>query len=52
MIITAKALQIENSDPTEEEVKKALDGNLCRCTGYAKIIEAVLAAKDRIKQPS
>ncbi|MBA7487317.1 Carbon monoxide dehydrogenase small chain [subsurface metagenome] len=52
MIITAKALQIENSDPTEEEVKKALDGNLCRCTGYAKIIEAILAAKDRIKQPS
>lgn len=52
IIITAKALQIENSDPTEEEVKKALDGNLCRCTGYAKIIEAVLAAKDRIKQPS
>ena len=46
MIMTAKAFLDENPDPTEGEVKKALDGNLCRCTGYVKIIEAVLAAKD------
>ena len=45
MIMAAKALLDENPSPTEEEVKKWLDGNLCRCTGYVKIIEAVLAAK-------
>ena len=45
MIMMAKALLDENPNPTEEEVKKGLDGNLCRCTGYVKIIEAVLAAK-------
>ncbi|MBU2497615.1 MAG: (2Fe-2S)-binding protein [Proteobacteria bacterium] len=44
MIMTAKALLTENPNPTEEEVKEALQGNLCRCTGYTKIIEAVLAA--------
>lgn len=42
MVITAKALLIENKNPTEEEVKEALSGNLCRCTGYKKIIEAVM----------
>jgi len=45
MIMVAKALLDENPNPTEEEVKKGLDGNLCRCTGYVKIVEAVLAAK-------
>ena len=45
MIMMAKALLDENPNPTEEEVKEGLDGNLCRCTGYVKIIEAVLAAK-------
>ena len=45
MIMAAKALLDENPNPTEEEVKEGLDGNLCRCTGYVKIIEAVLAAK-------
>lgn len=46
MVLTAKALLDRNSDPTEEEIKKALSGNLCRCTGYVKIVEAVqLAAK-------
>jgi len=47
MILAAKALLDENPSPTEEEVKKGLDGNLCRCTGYVKIIEAVVAAKDK-----
>lgn len=47
MIMTAKALLDENPDPNEEQVKKGLDGNLCRCTGYIKIIEAVLAAKEK-----
>jgi carbon-monoxide dehydrogenase small subunit len=49
MILIAKALLDENPDPTEEEVKDYLSGNLCRCTGYVKIVEAVLAAKDKMK---
>ena len=44
MVLTAKALLEENPSPTEEEIKHALAGNLCRCTGYAKIIDAVIAA--------
>lgn len=47
-IMAAKALLDENPNPTEEEVKEWLSGNLCRCTGYTKIIEAVLAARDKI----
>lgn len=45
MILTAKALLDENPNPTEDEVKRALTGNLCRCTGYVKIVEAILAAR-------
>jgi len=44
MILSAHALLGQNSDPTEEEIKKALEGNICRCTGYQKIIRAVQAA--------
>jgi len=44
MIISAKALLDKNPEPTVFEVKDALSGNLCRCTGYTKIIEAVLDA--------
>jgi aerobic-type carbon monoxide dehydrogenase small subunit (CoxS/CutS family) len=44
MILSAYALLNRNPRPTPQEVCKALDGNLCRCTGYVKIIEAVLAA--------
>ena len=50
MILTTKALLDENSNPTQEEVKKALAGNLCRCTGYVKIIDAVLAAAEEIRK--
>ncbi|MCD8370997.1 MAG: (2Fe-2S)-binding protein [Clostridiales bacterium] len=46
MIISAKALLDKNPNPTESEIREALKGNLCRCTGYVKIVEAVqLAAK-------
>jgi len=44
MVISSKALLDENPNPTKEEVKAALAGNLCRCTGYVKIVDAVLAA--------
>ncbi len=43
MILAAKALLDENPSPTEEEVREALSGHLCRCTGYVKIVEAVMA---------
>ena len=43
MTMSAKALLDENPQPTKEEVKLAISGNLCRCTGYKKIVEAVLA---------
>lgn len=48
MILTSKALLDENPSPTREEVKEALGGNLCRCTGYVKIIDAVLHAAETI----
>ena len=44
MIIAAEALLRRNPDPTRGEIKEALAGNLCRCTGYVKIIESVEAA--------
>jgi carbon-monoxide dehydrogenase small subunit len=44
MIMTAKALLRENPHPTQAEVKRAISGNLCRCTGYVKIVDAVLGA--------
>ena len=41
MILTAKALLDSNPDAQEEEIKSAIAGNLCRCTGYSKIVEAI-----------
>lgn len=43
-ILAAKALLDENPNPTEQEVRQAITGHLCRCTGYTKIVEAILAA--------
>ena len=48
MILSAKALLDENPHATEDEIREALHGNLCRCTGYKKIIEAVEAARDEM----
>jgi len=47
MIMSARALLMRNPDPTEDEVKEAISGNLCRCTGYEPIVEAVLDAACR-----
>ena len=44
MLISATALLRQNPSPTEDEIRKALQGNLCRCTGYVNIVEAVQAA--------
>jgi carbon-monoxide dehydrogenase small subunit len=47
ILLTAKALLDENPHPTRDEIRQALSGNLCRCTGYTKILQAVeLAAKE------
>ena len=44
MIMSAKDLLTQNSTPTEEEIRKGIAGNLCRCTGYKKIVEAIKLA--------
>lgn len=49
MLMTATAFLRENPDPTEPEVREAMDDVLCRCTGYQKIIEAVLDAAERMQ---
>ncbi len=50
MILTAKSLLEENPNPTRLEVKEGLGGNLCRCTGYVKIIDAVLTAAGTMRK--
>jgi len=50
LIMTAKALLDENPNPTEEEVRYGVSGNLCRCTGYSKIVEAILTAAEEIRR--
>lgn len=49
MIMSSKALLDQNVNPTSEEVREALGGNICRCTGYVKIEEAVMAAAERMR---
>jgi carbon-monoxide dehydrogenase small subunit len=49
IILTAKALLDKNPNPTPEEIKEAIQGNLCRCTGYTKIIEAIQLASKEIR---
>ena len=52
MILAAKVLLDENPDPSEDEIKHFMHGNLCRCTGYKKIIESILAAAKKMRSPS
>lgn len=49
MILAAKALLDENPDPTLDEVKHFMHGNICRCTGYKKIIESIMAAAKKMR---
>lgn len=49
MIMTALSLLLENPAPTEEEVRTAISGNLCRCTGYRQILDAVQAAAQEMR---
>mgnify|MGYP006297349833 CR=1 FL=1 len=49
MIMQGKALLEENPDPSEREVREALDDNYCRCTGYQKPVEAILDAAERMR---
>jgi carbon-monoxide dehydrogenase small subunit len=46
MVLTTKALLDENAQPTEPEVREAIDGHLCRCTGYVKQVKAILRAAE------
>ncbi|MDO9533836.1 MAG: (2Fe-2S)-binding protein [Bacillota bacterium] len=48
MILTSKALLDRNPKPSEEEIKRGISGNICRCTGYKKIVEAIFAAGETI----
>lgn len=50
MILSAKVLLDGNPEPTEEEIRRGIAGNLCRCTGYQKIVEAVQSAADGMKE--
>ena len=52
MILATKALLDRNPDPTTEDIKTALDGNLCRCTGYQQIIESVSRAAEMMRAES
>ena len=49
MLMSAKALLDRELDPTEDEVREALAGNICRCTGYTQIVEAVLFAAAELR---
>ena len=49
-VLSAKALLDSNPEPTETEVKEAIRGNLCRCTGYTNIVEAIINAGQRMKR--
>ncbi|MEM3421252.1 MAG: (2Fe-2S)-binding protein [Candidatus Hadarchaeum sp.] len=50
MVITAKAFLEKNPNPTREEIREAISGNLCRCTGYQKIVDAIEAAAKKMKE--
>jgi len=50
MIMSAKALLANNPNPTEAEIRQGISGNLCRCTGYVKIVEAIQYAAEKLRE--
>ncbi len=50
MLMAAAGLLSENPDPTREEVREAISGNICRCSGYVKVVDAVIAAAKRMRE--
>ena len=50
MIMSAKALLDKDLNPTEEEIRQAINGNICRCTGYQSIIESISAAAEKMRR--
>jgi carbon-monoxide dehydrogenase small subunit len=50
MIMSAKALLDKNKNPNEEEIRTAISGNICRCTGYVQIVEAIEMASNKIRR--
>jgi aerobic carbon-monoxide dehydrogenase small subunit len=49
MVLAAQALLARNASPTREDIVEAISGNICRCTGYGQIVEAIALAADRLK---
>jgi carbon-monoxide dehydrogenase small subunit len=49
MILVAHALLAKNAQPTRDEIVEAISGNICRCTGYAQIVEAIMLAAERMR---
>ena len=52
MIMTASALLEKNPSPSEDQIRAAISGNLCRCTGYVKIVEAIQYAAEKLRTPA
>jgi carbon-monoxide dehydrogenase small subunit len=52
MVMSAKALLDRNPEPTKNEIRKAISGNLCRCTGYQHIVDSIMAASKMIQKKS
>jgi len=50
MLMTAVALLSENPEPTRQQVREAISGNICRCSGYVKVIDAVMAAAEKMRR--
>jgi len=50
MLIASEALLCENTDPTLDDIREAIGGNICRCTGYVQIIEAIQLAAERLRE--
>jgi len=50
MMLTAVALLRDNPDPTRDEIRRAISGNICRCSGYVKVVDAISAAGERLRR--